>query len=124
MRNKNITSIITPEAELRQNIDNWQAVRTDKKLHVKYDPSQKTSVTHFDAIMADVNESEGVVKDFLETQVKSQTLLQENFEMLSGLAGLSFATEKDAKKEAEFRKKIKQERERELQEEIETTIKK
>lgn len=116
---KDIKTIIKPEADLNQKIDGWQGIKTNKELHVKYDPSKKTSVTHLDAIQADVNESEGVIKGFLKTQIKAENLIQQNLAELSGLQGLSFSTETDAKKESEFRKKVKEERERELREETE-----
>jgi hypothetical protein len=110
-----IKNIVNKEQEEKKKINKWREEKLEEELHVKYDPSKKTSITHLDAIMADVNEGENKVKDFLSTQIEAQKLIKENFASLAGLAGLSFSTENEAKKEKNHREELKRQREMKLE---------
>ncbi len=101
--------------EIKPQINNWQNHELDENLHVKYDPTEKRSVSHLDAILADINESSQQVEEHLNKEYELKNLALQNLNFLGDLAdiglGLNFLNKDEAEKERKHREELKRERE-------------
>ena len=113
--NEKIKNIIVKEKSEKERIEKWQAEKLDDSQHVRYDPNSKAAKSHFDAIMADVNESEQKVKNNLRTDKLAHDILNADSELLHILEGMALNSEADIKRIKSHREELKRIREIEIE---------
>jgi hypothetical protein len=104
--NEKVVKIIGEAKDLIEKILRWRKIQLDRILHVKYEPHKSSSQSQFEAIMADVNEGQEKVTEYLKIQSLAEGISVEGLDTV----GLSY----DEKAEIEHKKKLKQQKEMQL----------
>lgn len=105
---KKIIETLGEAKELVEKILRWRQMKLDEVLRVKYEPHKQASRSHFEAIMADVNEPQKQVEEAMRLFEISEGLASE-LPLMDTLYEMEISDEEKA--EIEYKKKLKQQRE-------------
>lgn len=106
---------LTEKPEVKTQITEWNGMELDENLHVKYDPTERSSKSQLEAILADINEASQHVEENLNKEYDLKNLALKNLDFLGELKdiglGLNFLGKDEAEKERKHREELKRERE-------------
>ena len=119
---KQIKQILQENKELHSILIKWNSLPLDSDEHIMYDPSQKGSKGHFDAIMQDVNVEQKELEAFLNKIFARNMLAKDVRRILRDQMDIIFASENVSagdigvsdRNNTDNAKKVKESREREL----------
>ena len=105
--NEKVVKVINEAKDLVEKIMRWRKMQLDRILHVKYEPHKSSSQSHFEAVMADVNESRERVEEVFKIQSIAEHISENN--LIEGLDNIDLSY--DEKVSVEQKKRLKQQKE-------------
>lgn len=105
-----IVKVAGEAKELIEKIMRWRAMELDRLLRVKYEPHKPSAKSHFEAIMADVNEEHLKVEEMLKLHALAEEI--SGNKLVEGFDKIDISDAERA--QIEYQKELKRQKEMQI----------